>query len=83
MAYYRPLSSLADEYLSQAQVQTRLIEKHRERLNKLQNPVTSREAYQIKALLLVLYSQRRELMETAGYLQHYYDKEVMQCGISR
>ena len=42
MVQTKTLSALADEYLEQAQVQTRIIEKNRRKLRMLSNPETSR-----------------------------------------
>lgn len=75
MVHSKTLSALADEYLEQAQVQTRMIEKNRKKLHMLPNPETSREAYRLKTLLNVLYAQRRDLISTANYLKRTYPED--------
>ncbi|MBQ2774610.1 MAG: hypothetical protein IJF40_01810 [Clostridia bacterium] len=75
MVQLKTLSALADEYLEQAQVQTRIIEKNRKKLRALPNPETSREAYRLKTLLNVLYAQRRDLISTANYLKRNYPED--------
>ncbi len=75
MVQTKTLSALADEYLEQAQVQTRIIEKNRRKLRMLLNPETSREAYRLKSLLNVLYAQRRDLLSTADYLKRNYPED--------
>lgn len=75
MVQIKTLSALADEYLEQAQVQTRIIEKNRRKLRMLLNPETSREAYRLKSLLNVLYAQRRDLLSTADYLKRNYPED--------
>lgn len=68
-------NGLADEYLHEAQVQTKIIEKYRNKLRSLKNPDTSRDAYRLKSLLNVLYAQRRDLINTALYLKKNYPDE--------
>lgn len=75
MVQTKTLSALADEYLEQAQVQTRIIEKNRRKLRMLSNPETSREAYRLKSRLNVLYAQRRDLLSTADYLKRNYPED--------
>ena len=71
----KSLSLLADEYLEQAEVLTEIINKKREELHSLARPETSREAYKLKSLLNILYSQRRDVLDTARYLKKYYPDE--------
>lgn len=66
------LCLLADEYFEQAEVLTSLINKKRQELRSLDRPQTSREAYKIKSILNILYSQRRDVLDTARYLKKNY-----------
>lgn len=78
MMFNKTLCDLADEYFEQAQVLEGIIAKHRKRLAALPNPETSREAYGIKSLLNVLYTEHRDVMETANFLKDNYSGEENQ-----
>ena len=71
----KSLSLLADEYFEQAEVLTEIINKKRDELHALPQPETSRDAYKLKSLLNILYSQRRDVLDTARYLKKCYPDE--------
>lgn len=68
------LKELAKTYMEAAKLQGDLIRQNRKRLyaGKLANDYD--EVGRLNRLLLLLYRQRRELLETADYLENYYDR---------
>lgn len=68
----KPLSELADDYFSAADLQTELIGKNRKNLQISKSRRDKKEEMRIQRLLCLLYRQKRELLETANYLKNYY-----------
>ena len=72
MTKTKDLSELADEYYSAADSETELIGKNREKLRECKKARNLKEVSRLKALICLLYRQKRELLETANYLKNYY-----------
>lgn len=66
------LYELSLQYEQEAQGKTAQIGDLRRRYNALSRRFGSREADRLYALLQLCYTQRRELLQTAAQLRHYY-----------
>lgn len=68
------LTALADEYLESARLQTEIIRKYNERKLKAIKSRNRDELLICSRALSVLYSARRDLLDTAELLRGYYDR---------
>lgn len=66
------LDELAEEYFGAARLQSRAIERNREKLALAKSGRNAAEYLRLKKLLCMLYLQRREILEIARYLKDYY-----------
>ncbi|NLP48586.1 MAG: hypothetical protein GX345_06550 [Clostridiales bacterium] len=67
------LKDLAKTYMEAAKLQGDLIRQNRKKLAASKAALDYAETGRVNRLLLLLYRQRRELLEIADYLEHYYD----------
>ena len=67
------ITSLAREYENSADILLTRIHARNEKLKTIHR--CSKEAYQLKRELRVLYNERQEALETARHLKRCYDKE--------
>ncbi len=67
------ITSLAREYENSADILLTRIHARNEKLKTIHR--CSKEAYQLKRELRVLYNERQEALETARHLRGYYEKE--------
>lgn len=72
MSENKTLEELSEEYYESAELQKQLIDKNRLRLSLARKRHDKNEELRLTRLITVLYSQRRELLETAAKLKHYY-----------
>lgn len=68
----KTLEALADEYYEGANLQKQLIDKNRLKLAAARKKGDKNEELRLTKLIMVLYNQRRELLDTAAKLKHYY-----------
>ncbi|NLO45543.1 MAG: hypothetical protein GX107_03465 [Clostridiales bacterium] len=68
----KTLEELSLEYYEGAEFQKQLIEKNRLKLSAARKSGDKTEELRLTKLITVLYSQRRELLDTAAKLKHYY-----------
>ena len=73
MTKKKTLVELGEEYERAATQVKRIIAKKREELNSLRDSICSAEAFELKRELSSLYTQYREVIETANYLKRYYE----------
>lgn len=66
------LEQLSEEYYNAAIEHEKLINLNRQRLKEAVKNFDNEEEYRLSRLLQVLYSEHRELLETAAHLKHYY-----------
>lgn len=76
MTNAKALEDLAEVYYEAAALQTQLIGQNREKLRQCRTTRNVREELRLKALLCLLYQQKRELLETAAHLKHYYRRPL-------
>ena len=69
----KTLADLAQDYYNVAQILEERIRDRNERLKAL--PPTSKQAYQLKRELNVLYREKADTLESAELLENYYLKE--------
>jgi len=68
----KTLAEMAEEYYESAAIQEEQIEKNRAKLAAARRRGDKNEELRLTRLIYVLYAQRRELLETAAKLRHYY-----------
>ncbi|MCL2507650.1 MAG: hypothetical protein FWF05_00595 [Oscillospiraceae bacterium] len=69
---YKTLAELSGDYYDSAAIQEELIMKNRAKLAAARRRGDKNEEVRLTRLIYVLYAQRRELLETAAKLKHYY-----------
>lgn len=68
----KSLYELGEEYLAQAQVLKNQIDRTREKLRT--KKLTRKQRLAVESNLAMLYTQRRDVLETGNRLMTYYDK---------
>lgn len=70
----KSLAALAGEYIESARLQSQIINKYNERKREALKSRNRDELLVCSRALAVLYSARRDLLETADLLSSYYDR---------
>lgn len=66
------LKQLGDEYEKSIQIQTQVIKKNREKLNKARKSYNFKEVKRLNTLLKLLYEEKWEMEEKVVQIRKYY-----------
>ena len=71
----KSLTELSEDYFKAAEDLTAIIEKYRKELNEAYKKGNLLKTYDLKRKLKTFYDQRKDVLNTAYLLQHYYDDD--------